>query len=110
MTTAKPIPQVPQDQSLRVQTFTQLLEMKGMLHELLKKVEVLEQKKPAPRYDDARTGSNDEQTSLLEKMAKDQAGYLAGTQKAVTDVLRMQQGTDTEISRINESSRYVLLL
>lgn len=106
-----PIAQAPQE---RVQTYTQIIEMKEMLHQLLRKVEVLEQKKSVRRYDDPIDRSNDvAQTSLpsvtgqIERIAKDQAAYLAATQQAVTNVLGAQQQTGIEITRINESSRYV---
>ena len=101
--------QAPQEP--RVQIYTQIIEMKEMLRQLTMKVEVLEHKKPVRRYDEPIGRSNGAQTSLvlteqIKKMAKDQAEYLAGTQQAVTNVLRTQQHADKEITRINDSLRY----
>ena len=105
---------IAQGQEQRVQTYKHILDMKDMLHKLLRKVEALEQKKSVRRYDDPTGCSNDvaqislpSVTGQIEKMAKDQAAYLAGTQQAVTNVLSAQQQTGIAITKINESSRYV---
>lgn len=98
-------------QAPQVQTYRHIIDMKEMLRQLMMKVEVLEHKKPVLRYDEPIGRSHGAQTSLLvteqiEKMAKEQGGYLASTQQAVTDVLRTQQHAGIEITRINESLRY----
>ena len=108
-----PMAQTPQEQ--RVPTLAQIIEMKETLQKVLTKVEMLEQRKPAQRSNDAiGTNATDDRISLLtgqmERMAGEQAAYLASIQQGMIGILSAQQHATAERTKMAESSRYVTLV